>query len=132
MRHEDQRSGIAEQKVLEPLDGFEIEMVRGLVQQQEVGIGHDRFRHQHAALHSRRERVKEGRRVEGHSRNRGLNLPVELPGRLGLEFQMQLVQLALDVVTGMSLRRQGQLSRDKHALSPQTGGHDVENRVVGA
>ena len=50
VRDHDQRSLVAQHEILQPVDGFEIEMVRGLVEQQRVGAAEKRLGEQHAHL----------------------------------------------------------------------------------
>ena len=43
MGHEDKGSATPEQELLEPGDGFDIQMVGGLVEEKDVGLGHQRL-----------------------------------------------------------------------------------------
>ena len=45
VRDQQQRAGIGAQPALEPEDGVDVEMVGGLVEQQQVGAAHERARH---------------------------------------------------------------------------------------
>jgi hypothetical protein len=56
VRDEDQRALPAGEQVLQPLDGVDVEVVGGLVEQQHVGRGHQRARQRHALLHAARQR----------------------------------------------------------------------------
>ncbi len=57
---EHERARILGEKRLEPEDGVEIEVIGRLVEQQHVGLGHQRSCEQHAAPPSARERVDAG------------------------------------------------------------------------
>ena len=46
------------EKCLQPLDGFDVEMVGGFVEQQQVRLSGQSARQQHAAAHSARKRVE--------------------------------------------------------------------------
>ena len=49
---EDQRARPALEEAFQPVDGLDVEVVGGLVEQQHVGRRHQRARQQHAALHA--------------------------------------------------------------------------------
>ena len=52
---EDDRAAVAEQEGLEPADRLDVEVVRRLVEQEDVGLAHDGPRQEHPALHTRGE-----------------------------------------------------------------------------
>ena len=52
VRDEQQRPAVAEQELLEPADGVDVEVVRRLVEQQDVGLADQRLGQQRAALHA--------------------------------------------------------------------------------
>ena len=81
---EHERSPPAAEKRFEPLHRLDVEVVRGLVEQEEVGLPDDRPREQHAALHSRRERLEGSGSVECHPPEHLLDGLLALPGRLGV------------------------------------------------
>src|SRR5699024_7240347 len=49
VRNKEQGSSIAEQKFFEPFDGFDVEVVRWLIQQQNLGLVYKCLREQHAS-----------------------------------------------------------------------------------
>ena len=55
MRDDDDRVREVREEVLEPVDGRHVEMVRRLVEQQDVGVAEERLREQHAHLFLGRE-----------------------------------------------------------------------------
>ena len=61
MGHEEERRfALAADEALQPLDGLDVQMVRGLVQQHEVGFVRQHLRKQHATAESARKRVEHG------------------------------------------------------------------------
>ena len=46
MRHDDQRAGEIEQEILQPVDRFDVEVVGGLVEQEDVRLAEERLREQ--------------------------------------------------------------------------------------
>ena len=73
VRDEEERPPLASEELLEPRDGLHVEVVRRLVEEQQVGVRGQRARQQHAALESGRERRHVVRRVEAHARDRRLD-----------------------------------------------------------
>ncbi len=63
---EQQRAGVLAQPRLEPQDGVEVEMVGGLVEQQQVGAAHERARHVEAHAPAAGE-LGHGARLVGHA-----------------------------------------------------------------
>ncbi len=70
MRDEQQRSAIAREEALEPLDRFDVEMVGRFVQHKDVGLANQGLRQQGAALLPARERVEAEMVFEGDERYR--------------------------------------------------------------
>ena len=62
---EDQRAAPALQRLLEVLDRVDVEVVRRLVQEQQVGIAHQRRGEQHPPLGSGRQRLESASRSSG-------------------------------------------------------------------
>ena len=50
MRDGDDGAVVADEEILQPVDGFKIEIVGGLVQQQGLGLPEERLAQQHADL----------------------------------------------------------------------------------
>ena len=65
---EDQRPAEPEQVVFEPADRLDVQVVRRLVEQQDVGLADQRPGEQDPALHARGERLERGVGVELHPR----------------------------------------------------------------
>ena len=80
---EHERAPPAAQKLLEPLDRCDVEMVGRLVEQEQVGLPDDGPRQQHAALHACGKGLKGRAAVEPRPREHLCDGVVVLPGRLG-------------------------------------------------
>ncbi len=113
-------------------------MVGWLIQQQEIGLGDQGLREQHAALHSRRKRIEHQRRIEAHPRQHFVDPPLDLPGELGIE--LKAVELGVPVRSNLvrsgrggvrSLRRLQHVGHQQALLS-ETERHLFEHGVVGA
>ena len=68
MRDEDDRAAVVREKRLEPHHRLDVEMVRRLVEQQQIGLRDERAREQHAAPPSAGQRSTRSRRPEDPSR----------------------------------------------------------------
>ena len=101
VRDEHHGAGVIGQERLEPGDGVDVEMVRRLVEQEEIGLAHQRAREQHAATPSTRQRVDDG-----------------------LGRQLQPRQDEIHVVLAQPLLINVEVMR-------MPFGHDVEHRAVG-
>ncbi|MCY1326465.1 hypothetical protein D3C81_1612770 [compost metagenome] len=90
----DQQHAAAErqQQVFEPADRFDVEVVGGLVQQQDVGFGHQRLRQRHALLQAAGERVDARVRIQPQPGQRGFHAGAQLPGAGGIQLGLQPVQ----------------------------------------
>ena len=79
VRDEDERAAVVRQKALEPGDGVDVQVIGRLVEQQHVGLGHQRARQQHPPPPAARQRVdaRVGRQVE--TRQDQIDLVLALP-----------------------------------------------------
>ena len=94
MGNEYQAAVEPEQQVFQPQDRVDIEMVGGLVEQQQVGLGHQRLAQQHAALEAA---GKIGEGFIGRQRQpryRGRNPGFEVPGVVGFDLILQALHAA--------------------------------------
>ncbi len=130
MRDKHQRRRIVEQKILDPADRIDVEMVRGLVEQQQLRFDRQGPRKHRPPLHSRRKLGKRGVRVELEPLDRMLDLPLELPGALGIERGVQPIELVRrgGHSPGGVLPNAGQ----KRSLLAQTIGDNVEDGLEAA
>ena len=99
VRHDEVRAPRAREVVLEELDGLEVEVVRGLVEEEHVGRREDRARQHRAVLlpaRELRERPLEVRLVEPEARQRLLDLRDHVVAALVLEPVRQRVVAVVD------------------------------------
>ena len=82
--HEQQRAAEADQRLLEPLDGPDVQMVGGLVEQQDVGIADERAREQRAPAPTARELREAALTVEPEPRHDGGDAVLRLPALAGV------------------------------------------------
>ena len=94
MRHEHQRGAAVNQELLHPLHGVHIEVVGGLVEQQDIGLGHQRAREQCLAFASARGRGERCVGVEPQVLEHRLHARVQLPGVRAVERVVQAVEFA--------------------------------------
>ena len=89
VRHEDQRDPFPQQKIFEPGDRTQVEMVGGLVQQQHRRPPHQRAGQQHPAFPPGRQGVEQGVGIQRHPRENLPHLVFQTPpfvcGQLGLQ-----------------------------------------------
>ena len=64
MRHEDDGAAVAEQELFEPGDGLDVEVIRRLIEQQDVGLSHERPRQQDAPPPAAGQRVHDRGAIE--------------------------------------------------------------------
>ena len=82
VRHEDQRAAIAQQIILQPGDGVDVQVVGRLVQEHDVGVAHQAARQEDAPLEPGGEALEIGRGVETHARDDRVHLQTPAPGVL--------------------------------------------------
>ena len=132
VRDEQQRAAIAQQEILQPADGVDVEVVGRLVQQEEVRAADHGLGQQHAAFHAggkgRHVRV----RLEAHPRDDGLDLLVHVPAAVGLQGVLDAAQLRLQVVACLAGKpaRQVMILGQQFRLGSETPGDLVEDRAV--
>ena len=90
--HEHDRAAVVEQEILEPEDGVDIQVIGGLVQQQQGRGGHEGAREQHAPLPAAGQRADEHVRVEIEPRQHRFDPLLDGPAAVFLEFVLQLAQ----------------------------------------
>ncbi len=82
------------QMMLEPVHAFGIEMVGGLVEQQQIGPAQQKLGQRHAALFAARKIVDRGiARRAAHRIHRLLHLRFEVPQVLRVDHVLQLARL---------------------------------------
>ena len=96
VRHKDDRAGEALEKAFEPVDRLGIEVVRGLIQKQEVGLGSQRTAESDTALLSAGERPDQGiKRRSVQRTGKGFDAGLEIPAIRMLDKLKELVQLSI-------------------------------------
>lgn len=78
---EDQGRFPPRQRILQPLDRGQVQMVGRLVEEQQLGIRDNRPRQQHAPIHSGRRGFKAGVGRQLHVGQNSLDPPLGFPGR---------------------------------------------------
>ena len=73
---EDDRAAVSEQERLQPADRVDVEVVGGLVEQQDVGLVHNGPGQEHPAFHSRGELVEPDIRIQPDPRDHRLDAMV--------------------------------------------------------
>ncbi len=130
--HEQHRAGVLGQERLEPLDGVDVEVVGGLVEQQHVGGGDQRPRQQHAPPPAARQRVH---RHVGRQRQAGehqLDALLEAPAVALFQLVLQPAHpLERRLVAVRDLGRGMVIRGDERAQVAQPFGDDLEHAVVG-
>ena len=109
MGDEHDGAGKAEQEVLQPFDGRDVQVVGGLVQQQHVGRTHQRLRQQHATLHAAGQRGEVGIAVQLQARQGLAHARVQVPAVAGLDALLRAghgfgIPVVRGVVEGGQLR----------------------------
>ena len=127
----DEQEGAAPvgQEGLQPVDALDVQMVGGLVEQQQVGVPDQGAGQQHAALASAREGVEFGIRVQIEPRQHRFHPLLQCPGARRLEIVLDAGQ-ALQVLIGRLGAHLGAglvVLPDEPAELVQAVGHDVED-----
>ena len=132
VRDEQQRAAVAQQEILQPADGVDVEVVGRLVQQQEVRAADHGLGQQHAAFHAGGKGRHVGVRLEAHPRDDGFDLLVHAPAAVGLQGVLDAAQLRLQVVASLAGQpaRQVMILGQQFRLGPETPGDLVEDRAV--
>ncbi len=129
---EEHRAGVIGQQRLEPGDGLDVEMIGRLVEQQQVGLGHQRARQQRAAAPPARQRVDGRIGRQAQTRQHGLDALLHIPAVLLVQLVLCLRQafqrpgrvIVRDLDGRMVIRRH------QRADVAETFGDDVEDRCA--
>ena len=89
MGDEEHGAAVVGEEGFEPLDGLDVEVVGGLVEQQHVGLGDQRARQQHAAAPAARERVDRHVGGQVQTREHQLDALFEAPAVALFQFVLQ-------------------------------------------
>ena len=122
-----------DEKLLHPLDRVDVEMVRRLVEEQHVGLAHQRAREQRLALPSaRRGRERRRRRSRPRCDEHRVDARLHLPRVGGVERVVQAIELAQRGVAPLARDAMARLvvAREQAPGVAKPGGYDVEDRSV--
>ena len=134
VRHEQERHAAPDEEVLHPLDGGDVEMVGGLVEQQQVGLAHEGAGQQRLALAPARGGGKRSIGVEAEVQQHRLHLVVHVPGARGVQRAVQPVEFAQRGVAGVRLHPVARLviAREEPPGFAQARRHHVEDGALEA
>ena len=132
MRDEEKRRIVLDQDFLEPLDRIDVEMVRGLVEEQHVGFAHERPREQDLSLRSAGRSRERCLGVEAQVNDDRVDARVDLPSVRRVERVVQAVEIAqrrrrrirADAMAGLMVA-----CEQKPDLA-EPRGDDIEGRAV--
>ena len=133
MRDEHDGAGVVGEEGLEPGDGVDVEMVRRLVEQQQIGLRHQRPREQHAPSPSAGERVDDG--VGGQAQPARARSPpaARCASRRAPPVRAGAARGARAPARSPTRRptpRRGDTPVTRSLRSPEALGHDVEDREM--
>ena len=130
MRHEQQRAGEFAQVLFEPPDRVDVEMVRGLVEQEEIGLRDERLAEQRAAAPSAGQLAERTIGRQRQPRHDRLDTLFEPPAVALLELVLELAQ-ALEVPVAIGdLPGNVVILRDERAELSEPRGHFIEHRAI--
>ncbi len=124
---EDDAAGELLEEAFQPADRFDVEVVGGLVQQQHVGLAHQRLRQQHAALHAAGQRGEVGFARKLQLGQHVAHAAVQVPAVLRLDLVLHVAQ-RIEV----ALVEQVVVARQQVAEVAQSLGDHVEHAAFGA
>ena len=124
MRDEDQRAAPVTQQVLQPLDGVDVEVVGGFVQQQQIGLGDQRLRQRDALPGAAGQRFDRRAAVQLQALQRLGDALLPGPAAQRLQARLHGVEVVCRVV---ALEAFAQRARLGHAF-----GHRLEHGHAGA
>ena len=130
MRDEQQRAGELAQVVLQPADRVDVEVVRRLVEQEQIGLGDERLAEERASPPAAGQLAERTIGRQRQPRHDGLDTLLEPPSIALLELVLEVAQpLELGMAVG-DLSRHVVILRDERAELAQAGGDFVEDRAI--
>ena len=129
---EQDRPAVAQQKLFEPADRVDVEVIGRLVQQQNVGAADQGLGQQHAAFHAGREVGHVGIGFERHARDDRLDLLVHRPAAVDFQGVLDAVEPGPQFVAPSDgqLVRQAVILGQQFGPGPQSAGDLVEHRAA--
>ena len=133
MGDEQDGAGVVGQQRFEPRDGLDVQVIGGLVEQQQVGFGHQCAREKRAAAPAARQRVDGGIGRQVQPSQDGLDPLLHVPAVLFVELVLCLCQLLQRPgrVVARDLDGRVVIRRDQRADVAEAFGDDVEDRRRG-
>ena len=130
--HEEQAAAPVEEKFLEPGDGFQVEMIGGLVEQQKIGPAGQRPGQEHPPLEPPGESVEVRLGIQAQARDHFRNTPLHFPGAGGFHGRLDRFEFAQGGRLG--ILRQGRAQRmvalEQRGGGFQAVGHHVEDAAA--
>jgi hypothetical protein len=128
MGDEAERAFPVEQEILHPLDGITVEMIGRLVQQENVGVGHQGPGEERLPLSSSREPAEGRVLVEAKVGDDGFDAAVKVPGIGRFQRVVQLVQLPERLVSaGAHAGGSIVIAGEQRPGFTEPGGDDIED-----
>ena len=104
MRDKNDRAGVIFKELLEPVDGIDVQVIGGLIQQEHLGLPHQGARQDHPPLLSAGKLGKVLFGVELHPGNDTLSLMVQLPAAGTVDLALDHIQATHKFRTGVSMQ----------------------------
>ncbi len=130
VRHEQQRAGELPQGVFQPSDRVDVEMVRRLVEEEQIGFGDERLAEQRAAAPTARQLTERTVGWQRQARHDGLDTLLEPPPVAFLELVLELAKPSKPLIRFRHLHRRLVVLRNERAELPQPRGHFFEHRSI--
>ena len=124
VRDENNAAFVAANFVLEPLNGGDVQMVGGLVQQQQIGFADQGFRQCHTPSPAPGQFAEQGIRWQGQLADNRLYLQLGLPAAKSVDTRLHLLQ-RFKVLGALCLTTEIGEGGDQRHLRRQALGHDL-------
>ena len=131
MGNKDQGSAKVFQELFQPLDGFHVQVVSGLVQQQDVRVLYQSTGQQYAPLHAAGKAGERHVTIQIELGKHGVHPLGQLPGTAGLDLGAQLFEAGQYLVVPVAqMVYQLGVFAEQGALLPQPFGHHEVHAVL--
>ena len=129
---EEQGPGEVLEEALEPINGVDVQMVGGLVQQQQVRLPHQGLGEQHPPLETARQGVERGVAIQAQARDDPLGALLDGPAAPLLEGLLDPRQTVQVFLAGVGPEPVGETVVLRHQVAqiPQPLGHQVEDARI--
>jgi hypothetical protein len=129
MGDEQQRATETEQEFLQPGDGIDVQVVGGLVQQQQVRLVHQGARQQHPALEPAGQVIEGQVGVQLQPRQHGLDPLLQLPAVAAFQFMLgafQLIEVGAASRPSATAQAGGMVAVQQRRHVAKAAGDDIE------